>query len=100
MQRVGFDRIDFAFRTPAPENFAADAEQQAAEQGHRDCQDRIEGESRREAFAGLQMKQLLMQKVDAGAHRGDDQADENCADASESGRIRHCQRAVVDKDDG
>ena len=56
-----------------PENFAADAEQQPAEQGDRNCQDRIERESRREAFAGLQMKQHLMQKIDAGAHRRDDQ---------------------------
>jgi hypothetical protein len=56
VQRVGFDRVDFPFRPPVPENFAADAEQQAAEQRDRNCQDRIEGESRREAFAGLQVK--------------------------------------------
>ena len=73
MQRVGFDRVDFTVRTPAPQNFTADAEQQTAKEGNRNCQDRIERESRGETFAGRQMKQHLVQKIDAGAHRRDDQ---------------------------
>ena len=38
MQRIGFDRIDFPLRPPAPDDFAGNAEYDAADQRHRERQ--------------------------------------------------------------
>ena len=42
VQRIGFDRIDFAFRPPVGDQFARNAEHQTTQQGNRNRNRRIE----------------------------------------------------------
>ena len=50
------------------------AEQKAAQQRHRQRQRRIKGEPRRQALAGLQIEENLVQQIDGGAHDSHHQA--------------------------
>jgi hypothetical protein len=69
MQRIGFDRIDFPLRPPALEQLARNSEGDAADQRHRECQNRIERKPRRQPLAALQVEKQLVQEIDGVAHQ-------------------------------
>ena len=73
MQRIRFDRIDFALRTPPLDQFARRAENDAAHDRHRQRQNRIERQPRGQALAVLQIEKQLVQQIDGRAHARDDQ---------------------------
>ena len=72
MQRIRLDWIDFPLRPPAFDQLACSAEKEAAEQRHRERQNRIERELRRQALARLQVEKQLMQQIDGRTHDGHD----------------------------
>ena len=84
MQRVGFDRIDFAARPPAQQQQQGDAEQQSAEHRHKDGADRIDPGLARQAFAGQQVEQKDVHHIDGTTHQSHqhagDAADQGCDD--------------------
>ena len=62
VQRVRLDRIDLALRPPAHDQFAGDAEDDAAGERHRNRHHRIEPQQSRQPHAGLEAKQDLVQQ--------------------------------------
>ena len=74
MQRIGFDRVDFAIRPPSPDQLGGNAKQDAAADRHQYRKPRIEREPPRQPLARRQLEKNLMQEIDGIAHQGDDHA--------------------------
>jgi hypothetical protein len=77
-----------ALGTTAADQPGRGAEQNAADERHRQRQPRIKREPRRETFAMLQVEEDFVEEVDGRAHRRNDKATDNADQRGEPDQAR------------